>query len=190
MKLAAASAVVMTLLIELTAPLLIGIFTPDPEVIAAGALNLRIEVLGQVFYAIFISYHALMIGAGPYLVRLWLFVCQLHPFSRGAGGLFRAFLRDRRRFRRLCHRPFDLGANRNALYPFEPLEALTGRRRTDVTPALTRRRSFIRTRQKVRAGMAPAFHSPFLQRPLCNPCEGGEPCPSEEAGRTILAVRV
>ncbi len=64
MKLAAASAVVMTLLIELTAPLLIGIFTPDPEVIAAGALNLRIEVLGQVFYAIFISYHALMIGAG------------------------------------------------------------------------------------------------------------------------------
>lgn len=64
MKLAAASATVMTLLIELTAPLLIGIFTPDPEVIAAGALNLRIEVLGQVFYAIFISYHALMIGAG------------------------------------------------------------------------------------------------------------------------------
>lgn len=187
MKLAAASAVVMTLLIELTAPLLIGIFTPDPEVIAAGALNLRIEVLGQVFYAIFISYHALMIGAGPYLVRLWLFVCQLHPFSRGAGGLFRAFLRDRRRFRRLCHRPFDLGANRNALYPFEPLEALTGRRRTDVTPHLQGVAALSGLGRK----SAPEWHLPFIRRfcrgPFAIPAKAASHArPKKRAERFLL----
>ena len=49
---------------ELGAPLFMRIFTTAPEEIAAGALNLRIEILGQVFYAVFLIYHSLMTGSG------------------------------------------------------------------------------------------------------------------------------
>lgn len=46
------------------APQLAGIFTGDPAVIESAVLNMRIEIWGQIFYAIFLIYHALMIGAG------------------------------------------------------------------------------------------------------------------------------
>ena len=39
-------------------------FTDDRTVIAGAVLNMRIEIIGQIFYAIFMIYHSMMIGAG------------------------------------------------------------------------------------------------------------------------------
>ena len=64
MKLSVLISAVLVLLVELAAPLLARIFTNDPEVIRIAALNMRIEILGQMFYAVFLIYHAMMIGAG------------------------------------------------------------------------------------------------------------------------------
>lgn len=51
-------------IVQLTAPLLVRIFTPDPAVAEAAVRNLRIEIFGEIFYAVFLNYHALAIGAG------------------------------------------------------------------------------------------------------------------------------
>ena len=51
-------------LVELLAPQLAGLFTSDENVRLAAVQNLRIEIVGQVFYAVFMVYHALAIGAG------------------------------------------------------------------------------------------------------------------------------
>ena len=64
MKLSVLISAALVLLVEFTAPLLARIFTNDPEVIRIAALNMRIEILGQMFYAVFLIYHAMMIGAG------------------------------------------------------------------------------------------------------------------------------
>ena len=64
MKLSVAISAVLVLLVELAAPLLARIFTDDPEVIRIAVLNMRIEIVGQMFYAVFLIYHAMMIGAG------------------------------------------------------------------------------------------------------------------------------
>ena len=64
MKLTISMSVVFIVLVEITAPSLMSIFTKTPEVVAAGTLNLRIEIVSQVFYAVFLIYHSLMLGAG------------------------------------------------------------------------------------------------------------------------------
>ncbi len=64
MKITCILTVAMILLVELFAPAMAGIFTSETAVINAAVLNLRIEILGQIFYAIFMVYHALAIGAG------------------------------------------------------------------------------------------------------------------------------
>ena len=46
------------------APQLIGLFSQGEEVIQAGVENLRIEIIGQLFYASFMIYHSMMTGAG------------------------------------------------------------------------------------------------------------------------------
>jgi putative MATE family efflux protein len=46
------------------APGLAGLFTDDPQVIRYAALNLRIEMISELWYAIFMIYHSLMTGAG------------------------------------------------------------------------------------------------------------------------------
>ena len=56
--------IILIVLVELFAPQLARIFTPDDAVIAAAVLNLRIEIIGQIFYAQFLVYHALAVGAG------------------------------------------------------------------------------------------------------------------------------
>lgn len=62
---------VLVVFVELTAPWLAGLFTSAPEVIRIAALNMRIEILGQMFYAVFLIYHAMMIGAGDtYMVLI------------------------------------------------------------------------------------------------------------------------
>lgn len=43
---------------------MVGFFTNNAAAAAAGTLNLRIEIFGQVFYAIFLIYNSLSIGAG------------------------------------------------------------------------------------------------------------------------------
>lgn len=56
--------VIMILFAEAAAPLLAGCFTKDPAVLKAAVLNLRIEMVGQLFYALFLIYHGFMTGAG------------------------------------------------------------------------------------------------------------------------------
>jgi putative MATE family efflux protein len=50
--------------VEIFAPQLVSLFTSDPEDAAAAVMNLRIEIIGQLFYASFLVYHALAVGAG------------------------------------------------------------------------------------------------------------------------------
>lgn len=64
MKLAVLISIVMIVFVELFAPALAGCFSKEPTVIEAAVLNLRIEIIGQIFYAGFLTYHALMTGAG------------------------------------------------------------------------------------------------------------------------------
>lgn len=71
MRMAVGMSVVLILLLEVTAPMLMRLFTSEVDVIAAGTINLRIEIIGQVFYAIFLVYHALMLGAGD---TWWVFL--------------------------------------------------------------------------------------------------------------------
>lgn len=64
MKMALLVSLATIVLVESAGPFLAGIFTDDPAVIANAVLNMRIEIIGQIFYAIFLIYHAMMIGAG------------------------------------------------------------------------------------------------------------------------------
>lgn len=64
MKLTVGMAAVIIALVQLTAPWLVGAFTDDAATAAAACRNLRIEIFGQVFYAIFLVYHGLMLGSG------------------------------------------------------------------------------------------------------------------------------
>ncbi|MDO4313573.1 MAG: MATE family efflux transporter [Eubacteriales bacterium] len=64
MKLTCVAAVVLILVVEAGAPVFAGCFTGDSDAIRVAALNLRIEIIGQIFYAIFMIYHGFAIGAG------------------------------------------------------------------------------------------------------------------------------
>ena len=71
MKITCAMAAAMIVLVELFAPQMAAVFTNEAAVRDAAVLNLRIEILGQVFYAVFLVYHALMLGAGD---TWWVFL--------------------------------------------------------------------------------------------------------------------
>lgn len=64
MKITCAAALTLILIVEVGAPVFSGIFTQDPEALQVAVLNLRIEIIGQIFYAIFMMYHSFAIGAG------------------------------------------------------------------------------------------------------------------------------
>ena len=64
MKLALGVSAVLIIAVEILAPQLIGLFSQGEEVIQAGVENLRIEIIGQLFYASFMIYHSMMTGAG------------------------------------------------------------------------------------------------------------------------------
>ena len=64
MRICLAMAGIVILVIEISAPWLASLFTNDPAVISAAVMNLRIEIIGQIFYAMFLNYHSLMTGAG------------------------------------------------------------------------------------------------------------------------------
>lgn len=70
MRISLAVTAVLILLIELFAPQLLAIFHPDEVTMAIGLQNLRIEILGQIFYASFMVYNALPLGAGNTMFAL------------------------------------------------------------------------------------------------------------------------
>lgn len=64
MKITLGVSALLVLLIQLLAPQLVSLFGPDQETAHWAVLNLRIEIFAQIFYAIFMMYNALAIGAG------------------------------------------------------------------------------------------------------------------------------
>lgn len=61
---------VLIVLIELFAPQILAIFHPDAATMTLAVQNLRIEILGQIFYASFMVYNALPLGAGNTMFAL------------------------------------------------------------------------------------------------------------------------
>lgn len=70
MRIAIGVSLVVILLVELTAPQLVSLFHPNQETAYWAVRNLRIEIVAQVFYASFMVYNALAIGAGHTLFAL------------------------------------------------------------------------------------------------------------------------
>ncbi len=71
MKVTLLMASALILISELLAPILVSIFTPDPEVQHWAAINLRIEIIGQLFYAGFFTYNTLATGCGDTMFVMW-----------------------------------------------------------------------------------------------------------------------
>lgn len=64
MKITMLASVVLIVAVEAGAPLLVRLFTREADVAAVAVQNLRIEMIGQIFYAIFMIYHGFALGAG------------------------------------------------------------------------------------------------------------------------------
>ena len=64
MKITMLASVVLIVAVEAGAPLLVRLFTREADVGAVAVQNLRIEMIGQIFYAIFMIYHGFALGAG------------------------------------------------------------------------------------------------------------------------------
>ena len=95
MKISVSFALITIIAVEASAPWLIRIFTNEAASVAAGVLNLRIEIIGQIFYAVFIVYHALPTGAG----HTW--VVFLSSFVNCACNIVQQIFRAYRHIRRL-----------------------------------------------------------------------------------------
>lgn len=67
MKLSLGIAFVLIIVSEITAPLLVSIFTPDEIIAHAAIVNLRIEIIAQLFYAGFMTYNVLATASGDTL---------------------------------------------------------------------------------------------------------------------------
>lgn len=70
-KITLAIAVGLIIVIEIFAPQLCAIFTPDATVQAWAAMNIRIEIIGQAFYALMFSYNTLATGSGHTVFIMW-----------------------------------------------------------------------------------------------------------------------
>lgn len=64
LKITVMVAVVIIITVECAAPYLAAIFTSEADVARVAVLNLRIEIIGQIFYALFLVYHSFAVGAG------------------------------------------------------------------------------------------------------------------------------
>ncbi len=64
MKITIGMSLVLIAIVEIFAPVFVACFTDNAISAEAAVTNLRIEILGQVFYASFLVYHALALGAG------------------------------------------------------------------------------------------------------------------------------
>lgn len=76
MRLSLVLAAISVALSAIFAPYLARLFTDDADVIRYTALNLRIEMISEVWYAIFLSYHSLMTGAGHTKLVLFSSFCN------------------------------------------------------------------------------------------------------------------
>ena len=71
LKLALALAAVIIVVAELFAPQFAMIFTPDPEGQRWAVINLRIEIICQLFYAAMFAYNTLATGSGHTMFVMW-----------------------------------------------------------------------------------------------------------------------
>lgn len=71
MRISLAVSAVIIVIIELFAPQILGIFNPDALTMEIAVQNLRIEIVGQIFYASFMVYNALPTGAGHPMFALF-----------------------------------------------------------------------------------------------------------------------
>jgi len=71
MKITLGMAAAFIVICELLAPLLVSFFTPAAEVQHWAAINLRIEIIGQLFYAAFFTYNTLATGCGDTMFVMW-----------------------------------------------------------------------------------------------------------------------
>ena len=71
MKVTLIMATVLIAISQVFAPALVCIFTPDPEVQRWAVINLRIEIIGQWFYAGFMTYNTLGTGCGDTMFVMW-----------------------------------------------------------------------------------------------------------------------
>ena len=71
MKITLGMAAILIIISELLAPVLVSFFTPDPQVQHWAAINLRIEIIGQLFYAGFFTYNTLATGCGDTMFVMW-----------------------------------------------------------------------------------------------------------------------
>ncbi|MFI3253629.1 MAG: MATE family efflux transporter [Eubacteriales bacterium] len=63
LKITLSVAVILITFVQLTAPFLVSFFIDEGEVALSAVTNLRIEILAQIFYAGFMSFHALAVAA-------------------------------------------------------------------------------------------------------------------------------
>lgn len=71
MKITLGMAACLILISELLAPVLVSFFTPEADVQHWAAINLRIEIIGQLFYAGFFTYNTLATGCGDTMFVMW-----------------------------------------------------------------------------------------------------------------------
>lgn len=64
MRFSVGISLVIIVVMEIFAPQLVSLFTTGAATAAAAVRNLRIEIIGQLFYAIFLIYHSLGVGSG------------------------------------------------------------------------------------------------------------------------------
>lgn len=64
MKISFGMAVIIVSIIEIFSPQIMSLFTSEEATIAWGVYDMRIEILAQLSYSIFMIYHSLMTGAG------------------------------------------------------------------------------------------------------------------------------
>ena len=64
MRISFSVSVLIIAAVELLAPQIVSIFTSETETALIAIKNLRIEIISQIFYAIFQMYHALALGSG------------------------------------------------------------------------------------------------------------------------------
>ncbi len=71
MKVTLSMAAILIVISELFAPALVSLFTPEADVQHWAAINLRIEIIGQLFYAGFFTYNTLATGCGDTMFVMW-----------------------------------------------------------------------------------------------------------------------
>ena len=71
MKITLGMAACFIVICEILAPVLVSFFTPAAEVQHWAAINLRIEIIGQLFYAAFFTYNTLATGCGDTMFVMW-----------------------------------------------------------------------------------------------------------------------